>query len=335
MITLGDAIPVLAKYCGTGKSADNPTVVDDINQAVEVLMNKPKNWTYTTQNLIFCAPNGQFTMPREVGKILRAQINGTFSEVRSQWFEYMSNGPGLLEDQSFDWLTGTIDRGFVPTQYDLPYGIPMYLSIVSDRTEDKGAKILIRGHDDTGREVRVGTLFGENILIRGGESDEMWVSENLFMDITSIEKPVTKGYVYLSGILPDTGVRYFLSSMHPDETRPSYRRYFIKEIPEHHPTDVEGNYVIPTPYRIDALCRLRYVPATHNSDILLIQNLGALKHMLKALRLEDADQLEEAMKYEATAERRMNEMTACLENDETTVDISPMENLGSGLGILP
>ena len=335
MITLGDAVTVLAKYCGTGKIASNPTVVDDINQAIEVLMNKPKNWTYTTQNLIFCAPNGQFTMPREVGKVIRARINGQFSEVRSQWFEYMSNGPGLLESNSFDWHSGTTDRGFVCTQYDLPYGQPMYLSVVSDRKEDAGAKLLIRGHDETGREVHVGAVFGEYVPIKGGADDQMWISKNLFADIVSIEKPVTQGYVYLSGILPETGVRYFLGSMHPDETRPSYRRYFIKEIAKRHATDSSGNYIVPTPYRIDALCRLRYVPATHSSDVLMIQNLGALKHMLKALRLEDSDSLDDAMKYEATAERRMNEMTACLENEETTIDISPIQTLSSGLGALP
>jgi len=155
----------------------------------------------------------------------------------------------------------------------------------------------------------------------------MWISEHLFSDITSIEKPVTKGYVYLSAMLPATGVRYFLGSFHPDETRPTYRRYFIRETPQIHPTDNNGDRIIPTPYRVDALCRMGYVAASHTSDLLLIQNTSALKYMLKAMRLEDADQIDEALKYEATAERRMSEMTAMLENDETMIDIDPKQAL--------
>ena len=323
MITLGYAIQVLAKYCGTGKQTDNPTVPDDINQAIEVLMNKPKLWTHTVQNLIFCAPNGQLTLPREVAKINKCCINGRFAGVQSQWYEYMSNGPGLLESQRETSMSPLIDRGFVCTQYDIPYGLASYLLVVSDRKEDVGAKILFRGLDDTEREVHTDKMFGEYVQIQGGEDEKAWISENKFSKIISIEKPVTKGYVYLSVIWPDTGVRYFLGSIHPDETVPRYRRYFVKETPEELASDIA-----PTPHRIDAICKMQYVPATHDSDVLLIQNLSALKHMLKAIRLEDAEQLEMAIKYEATAERRMNEMTENLENDDGAIDIITTNRFG-------
>jgi len=331
MITLGDAIPMLAKYCGAGKYPIDPTVVDDINQAIEVMMNKPKNWTHLTMNLILCAPNGQLTLPREVAKVIKCRVNGAFADVQSRWYEYLSNGPGLLEDQSFDRYSPLIDRGFVCTQYDIPEGLPMFLSVVSDRDEAADAKLLIRGHDETGREVQTGNAWGEYIPIVGGTASKMWITGHLFADITCIEKPVTKGYVFISAILPETGVRYFLGSIHPDETRPTYRRYFLRETPKHQRVDAVGNIILPKPYRVDALCRMGYTPASHVSDLLLIQNIGALKYMLKALRLEDADQIDEAMKYEATAERRMSEMTAALENDEDMVDINPNQTLSAGI----
>lgn len=334
MITLGYAIPVLAQYCGSGKSPDNPTVADDINMAIEVLMNKPKLWSHTVQNLIFCAPNGQLTLPREVLKIIKCRINGAFVDVQSPWYEYMSNGPGLKEYDNSHWCSPPADRGFACTQYDIPPGQAMYLSVVSDRDEDEGAKILFRGHDETKREIRSGRMFGQYVPIQGGSAEKMWISESLFSDISSIEKPVTNGYVYISAMLPATGERYFLGSIHPDETKPSYRRYFVNETPACDDctgtscTTAGGTIVAPTPYRIDAICKMRYVPATHDSDVLLIQNIGAIKMMLKALRLEDAEQLEAAAGYEASAERRMNEMTANAENDETALDINPSGNIG-------
>ena len=325
-LTLGQAIPRLAQYCGTGKSPDNPTVVDDINEAIERLMNKPKLWAGTTQSLILCAPNGQITLPREVAKIIKCRVNGRFREVQSRWFEYYSNGNGLLGKGN--WCGPLVDRGFACTQYDIPQGVPMYISIVSDREEDDNAKILLRGHDETGREVYGLHSFGESVPIYGGAQDTMWVSEKLFSDITAIEKPITRGYVYVSAILPSLGIRYFLGSIHPDETHPQYRRYFVQEVARD-VTTTTTPLVNPdplttvqqmTPYRLDAMCKLQYVPLVHDSDPLLIQNFGALKMMLKAVRLEDAEQFDAAMKCEATAERILGEQTQNLENDETVIE---------------
>lgn len=323
MLTLAQAIPILAPYCGAGKYPQDPTVITDINMAIERLMFKPNNWTYTTRNIIMCAPNGQLTLPREVAKIIKCRQNGAFREVQSRWFEYNSNGPGLLEDQSYTKLSSIFDRGFACTQYDIPYGMPMYLSVVSDQEEDKDARILFRGYDETKREVRFGNIFGEYLPICGGTQETLWITKNYFSSISFIQKSVTKGYVYVSAILPSEGIRYFLGSIHPDETEPHYRRYFIKEISCDPEVDSEGVRVYPTPYRIDAFCRLTYIPAVHSSDVLLIQHTGALKMMLKALRLEDAEKLNEALEYEANAERLLNEQTATLENDEDSVDINP------------
>jgi hypothetical protein len=329
MLTFLQAKNTLAQFCGTGKYPDDETVGTDINMAVERLMNKPKNWTYTTQNLIMCAPNGQLTLPREVAKVIKCRVNGRFQDVQSRWYEYLSNGPGLLEDHRNSWLGPLIDRGFACTQYDIPTGVPMYLGVLSDRVEDDLSRMLIRGHDETGREVYGKNVFGEYVPIRGGTQDTMWITENLFTDITFIQKPATKGYVYISAILPTEGIRYHLGSIHPDETEPRYRRYFIRETRCCSPVSTTGTFVSPTPHRIDALCRLQYVPALHDSDVLMIQNTGALKMMLKALRLEDAEKLKEAQEYEATAERLLNEQTSMMENDEDMIDIMK-EGFGIG-----
>lgn len=324
MITLDYAIPRLAKYCGAGKYPDDPSVVYDINDAIERLMNKPKLWSFTTRTLTMCAPNGQLTLPREVAKIIKARVNGRFSEVQSSWFEYLSGGPGLLEARN--WSNNElVDRGFVCTQYDIPYGQAMQIAVVSDCAEDAGATILFRGYDETGREVRGSTLYGEYVPIMGGNQDTMWISKASFSSLISIQKPVTKGYVYISAIVPATGERYFLGSIHPDETNPTYRRYFANEVPVTTQAagitaDNLGDHM-PTPYRIDAICKLQFVPATHCSDVLQIQNIGAIKMMLIALNLEDALKLDDAAKHEATAERLLGEQTATLENDETNIEI--------------
>lgn len=324
MLTFGQAKIELAQYCGTGKIPEDETVGFDINQAIERLMNKPSNWSYTTPLLSFCAPNGCLTLPREVAKIVKAHVNGQYAAVQSTWYNFLSNGPGFGDGHHEDgYYLGTLeDRGFACTQYDIPHGHAMHLMMVSDRTEDDGVKVLVRGNDETGREVHVGTKqWGELIPLHGGLDAEAWISESRFSTIASIQKPVTKGYVYVSAIWPEQGIRYFLGSIHPDETIPQYRRYYSGELPWCSCTAKDGTYVAPIPNRIDALCRLQYVPAVHDSDVLLIQNRGALKMCLKALRLEDAEKLEEAAAFEGTAVRLLSEQTSMLENQEFELDV--------------
>lgn len=325
MLTFGQAKIELAQYCGTGMIAEDERVGFCINQAVERLMNKPDNWSYTTPVLSFCAPNGCLTLPREVAKIIKAHVNGRFASVQSTWYNFLSNGPGFGDgrhDQGY-YMGPLQDRGFACTQYDIPAGHAMKIMLVSDRTEDDGTKVLIRGNDETGREVHMGTAqWGELIPLHGGLEKEAWISESRFSSITSIQKPITKGYVYVSAIWPEQGIRYFLGSIHPDETVPQYRRYYSVELPSCACRKPDGTYVAPIPNRIDALCRLQYVAAVHDSDVLLIQNRAALKMMLKCIAAEDGSDIEIAAKWEGTAVRLMGEQTSMLENAELTLDVN-------------
>jgi hypothetical protein len=314
LLTLGRARSVLARYCGAGKSVADPTIADDINMAIERLMNKPKNLSWTTRSVAFCAPNGQLTLPREFSKIIKCRANGYFTFALSKWYEYLEGGPGLLEDSGGQYLDA-IDRGFVYTQYDIPINKPLQLLVISDRQEAPGTRILIRGIDETGREVHSTNVMGEYVPV---SNDPGWLTENTFESITFIEKPVTKGYVYLSALDPVTGERFFLSAFHPSETTPCYRRYFAKETPCYTAGQTQ---CARTTTRIDALVRLAYVPATIDSDILLIQNAGAIGAMLKCLRLELADKLTEALGYEGTAVRLLEEQTLALENQDPMIEM--------------
>jgi len=314
LLTLGKARPLLARYCGVGKGRTDPTIDDDVNAAIERLMNKPKNWTWTTRTVIMCAPNGQLTLPREISKIIKARVNGNFVHPLSRWYEFLEGGPGLLEDSGGPYLD-LHDRGFVCTQYDIPLNTPLQLMVVSDKAEDADARILIRGIDDTEREVYSANVWGEYVPI---SNDPAWLSEHTFSSISFIQKPITKGYVYLSALDPVTGNRWFLSSFHPQETEPHYRRYFAKELPCYEEGEEQPERVS---YRVDALVRMQYIRAVEDSDVLLIQNVGALGMMLKAIRLELAEKWEEALKAEANAERLMKEQTDAFENQDPTIDV--------------
>jgi hypothetical protein len=82
---------------------------------------------------------------------------------------------------------------------------------------------------------------------------------------------------------------YFLGKYHPDETMPSYRRYKV----------LGADYA--TVRRIDLLCKIRYVPVIRDDDVLLIQNLDAIKTMVMAIREENAGNIQAALMLEEKA----------------------------------
>lgn len=330
--TLGDLMYHLAPFCDGGLCVDDVggplganRVVLRINEAVERLSVKPGVNTRLKRCVRMCAHNGCVTCGRDIEKILKARVDGTFAHVFDKWYEFLEAGPGLLADGN---TTGVdlVDRDYVVTQYDIP--APMRVMVLSDRAEDSEARMLIRGFDETGREVRTetneGLIVGEYLRIT---RDYGMFTQNRFSMISSIKKPVTNGYVYLSAIHADDFSnprelqREHLATYHPDDESPSFRRYAFKTSAYTSGKDIA--------YRINALVKMRLVPMTRSDDMCLIESMPAIKTMLQAMRHYDAGELERGQQYESAAEKLLIEDADDKENVEAIPDIQLQ---GFGLG---
>lgn len=329
--TLGDLMPQLAPFCDGGLCVDDiggPSgtnrVVLRINEAVERLTKKA-GWPGLIQCVRMCGYNGCITCGRDIRKIFKARIDGEFAHVFDKWYEYLEGGPGMVEDDSSSYID-LIDRDQVVTQYEMPE--PRRILVFSDSEEVVGARILIRGFDETNREVRSienGTqIFGEYVPIL---QDLGYYTRNNFSVITSVQKPVTLGYVYLSAITADdwsdisTFEREHIAGYHPDETRPTYRRYAFK-------TDAY-TAVEDRSYRINALVKMRFIPMSHTSDVCLVDNMPAIKMMLQAMRYYDSGDLQKGKSYEKQAEKILLED---VDDFETVQAITEFQCEGLGIG---
>lgn len=330
--TLGDLLPILAPYADGGLCANDTggpggtnRVTARINQAVNRLMQKLGS-TGTIQCVKMCVYNGCFTCGRDIEKVIKCRIDGYYAHTFDKWYEFLEGGPGLLEKDSLSF-TDLIDRGLVPTQYDMPES--MRVAVISDRPEAVGAQILIRGYDETAREVfsqnADGSWYpGEYVPITG---DVMYYTNNQFSQITHVVKPVTNGYVSLSAWDQDVFpiatevTREHLVIYHPDETRPMYRRYAFKTTAYQELEDKR--------YQLNALVKLRYVPMSHDSDMCQISNIAALQYMMQALRFYSSTEVEKGLQFENLAEKVLLEDT----DDHETVEVIPdVQISGWGMG---
>lgn len=281
--TYGSVKEQLARVTQNGMCATDPQLLARVNEAQERLMNKGL-YAGTYGRYSVCVYGGCITLPREFESILGYNFGGIAHQVYNQWYEFMENGPGIAPVG--DWKR-LIDRGYAPTFRSLES--QKYIKVYTDLVEDSTATILFRGSDSLNNRVQT----QENDQYIDGERLSLQTSpvttSSAFRDVDAINKTVTKGWVRVYAVDPDTGAESCVAILAPDETLPMYRRYAIPGF-----ENQQGSTVT-------VLAKRKFIPVISDDDDLIITNLGALKMMLIAIEKEENNNLDDAIKYEAKA----------------------------------
>lgn len=254
-------------------SVDDARLTGVINEAIMELL-PMAHWKQTTKVLSFCTASGCLRLPRHIETVLALRTNGRAAYPFSRFYEFAPNGPGLTCNACC-WAKDLVDTGLQsPLQFDLP-GCTQIL--VTNHADDAGVELVIRGHDMSGREVIFNGEPGERITLQAGKPQ---YTTTKFKCVNQVIKPVTKHYVTLvdfdEGDIETTPGEQFeqkrqlLADYHPSEVNPSYRLYKL----------TGANDAMT---HVTALCKLGYFAAVHDTDMLLISHLPALKAMVQAL----------------------------------------------------
>jgi len=331
-ITLGQARTFLAPFVGSGLTATNPKVVSAINEAIMRLLPKVSA-EGTMGRMRFYVNNGTITMPREVQTLRRVNVDANPVNIFSRWYEFLNYGPGTMDDNESS-TNDFIDLGDGFCTHSDVHTARQILVVAGAEEQDKTIRII--GNDENGLEVRTNNEPGEAVPIRKGLPA---YTVNKFSAITSVVKPKTNGYVYLSAYAPDPLVRYDLATYHPDETNPMYRRYRVTAICQCKSAltncalcefkDTCAAYTncaltedsTTPPYTVTALVKLRYLPLTYDTDPLLIQNLPAIKMMLQAIRRLDAGDFATGKAFETSSVNTLLEQVDDIEPQSNQIQI--------------
>jgi hypothetical protein len=173
--TYGSIKEQLARVTQNGMCADNPQLLARVNEAQERLLNKGL-YAGTYGRYAVCVYGGCITLPREFESIIGYNFGGFPAQVYNQWYEFMANGPGMV--QAGDWRQ-LIDRGFVPTFRSLT--TQSYIRVYTDLAEDATATILFRGSNTFNDRIQTlengAYIDGERInLSSGSVSSSLLVS---------------------------------------------------------------------------------------------------------------------------------------------------------------
>jgi hypothetical protein len=184
-------------------------------------------------------------------------------------------------------------------------------------------------------------MWGENFELNPVSTFETYGTA-LFESVTSVVKPVTKGYIELWATNGTPADDTLLATYGPDETFPSYHEYFLPTLKEclvgvsacwssccgdsEQENDQQN-------LRVLVRGRKRFIPVLADNDTLIISNLPALMAMMQAVvKREQADPQGYAI-YKAQAIDIMNKEAKSYRGNIKTPPITVAS--GSAIGFMP
>lgn len=317
--TLAEARSAISRVAGkSGMVSTDTRIAELVNLAQQRLIDMG-NWPCVVDRIRFCNYEGCVALPLTHETALKMAHDDNNAPIVNQWHEFLSYGPG--QQDADEWSDNFFDRGLAPvirqpSDQDVGQQVRIY-GTVDERVASVRPTVRIFGVDGNNRRVRSYEsgqwVDGELIEVNGDTAspNNYATSVNYFKSITQIAKPVLRGTIELF-YLDSDGDTHFAGRYEPKVTNPSFRIY-------HWPLATTGVFT-----KITALCRKRFVPVVDETDLLIISNITALRHAVRAIAYEDRDEDDKAVVAWALAKQAMqDEATAYYGVRRPAIDLDP------------
>lgn len=272
---LSQARKQLYKSIREARDPYDPVVLETINLILERIYTFGK-WKRSYVEVSLNQYNGEVTLPRYCQSMLFYRQNRFPCMIKNQWFEWQRWGVGYRDGENCN-LIESYDKGAGFCSFR-DFSSPRQLRIKSLEAEDADISVTLQGIDDNDQRIYTTDPYarhpvnGEGVTLAAGIGD----TDFTFKTFTGSIKPVTRGYIEVWTINPDDNSDETMIGVYdPGEEVPDYRRYKV------------GN-VDQTNITLYGLCKLKFVPLQSETDIVIPDNIGALKQAIAALQFEDA-----------------------------------------------
>lgn len=305
------ALPKASGVCAD----DLSEVAAIVNEAQERLLHDPltpdEGWYGGWATMVFNASVtdqvAYVTTPRDVARLIVTDVCKIPVRIRNGFYEYLQFGAGLKPDTCNSYcnrVKQAYERDNVVTLSSL-LSTPQLIRFYITDSVDVGKRVLVQGEDQNSQDV-ISTdpntqqaIQGEYVVMDQPFSTTI----NQFSTITAILKDVFLGKVQIFQVNPDTDAENVLSSMEPQETSASYRRYVFDGLPSN--CCNTGSGIV----QISAQVKLDFIPVVSDPDFLLIQSIPALIEEAQAIKYSRMDSRNAAqleIKHHARAIQLLN-----------------------------
>ena len=288
-----------------------------VNQATDRLMTRG-NWIGTVQPIQLCVYGHCLTWPRYVGTPLAVNVCGRNIPVQGNWFSFLPLNNGMLSGRrglgDFFWdgrrfwgnrAIVTENDGWSPVFRQIGKTLNdagNYVRAYPRCQADIGKTITFFGIDGNGQPVqqRINGVWSDGITLT---LELPFASTPMpLRKVLRVVKDVTVCPINCYQYDANNNVLLDLAQYDPQETTPSYAHSVIRGNREHC-RDANGNEL---PTQITALVKLAFQRVVNDTDLVLIDNLAALKLMIMAIKKEDAGDAAGSTAFEGKAIHELN-----------------------------
>jgi hypothetical protein len=292
-------LPGVAAFC-----ADSVDFGRILNKATRQLMIRGE-FDGLVVKVQVCADNGCVVWPREVSTVLSAIVSGQTVQSRNGWFEFLpANGGEVRADKRCGKQIMEVD-GQVPVFRNIRCtedSEGLFLRVFLERDADVGKTITIYGLDSNGNELYTDRSDGTYLPGITMTLAKPYVQSPIRMrHITRVQKDATRGRVHLYSTNNVDGDMLQLGSYNPMDTNPMFRSTAFGSF-----RSMGCCACANGTKSILAYVKLQFLPVENDDDVVQIQNIDALEHMIRAIKFSDAYDTESAAKAEAAAIRELN-----------------------------
>lgn len=296
----------MAVPLSTATTAEKAQFLSMVNVCTERLLTLGK-WRGTRRRVELPIYDGHITLPRYLESCLGINFSGggwCTNGLRTIYGMYAPFQIALDDG----WSVGVIPVSETAQTFIVP-DEGFRLKVVNPSATDNGKTLkLINGVNSSGDPI-----YATETLTMNNATPP--TSTTVYNELPTIQKEATVGGVELYSVIGST--EELIGIYAPSETIPSYKRYKINNV--------------TSETSVQALCKLAYVPAVDDTDLIFPPVIGAL---LKGLQ---------AVKYELASDDRANSRWAdalkILEDDRVELDGKNMpiiETIGPfGAGSVP
>lgn len=309
-----------------GVSPNNSDFRRLINESTRRLLDRG-DWEGTIVPIYVCVNNGCVVWPRYVGQV--RQLNWCKSrhvEIHNVWWDFLpyERGCGWSSNSWFGSLPGgfryggsaMVNQARTPVFQDI-LGDARTIRAYSDSPQDNNKSLWIFGEDNNGQRLMTKGAGpwkdGIQLILKAPYVETPVYIRRIDRVIKDITTAPVRLYAWNSAANVLEDVAYY----DPTETHPNYLRSRLT-LPC---VSNSCNGVTTTAQGVIALIKLQFVPVIADTDLVLIGNITALKHMIQSIRCEESQDTATARQFLMMAVDELNQELANA-NPETQIPVS-------------
>jgi hypothetical protein len=302
-----------------------------LNEATERLLRRG-DWEKTVVPIYVCVRRGCVTFPRYVGSVRKANVCSHSVPLNNNWYSFLDfdAGRNWRSCYWYGWLGSQL-------QMTQTYPAPTFDDIYGD---GRLVRVYPQANADVGRTVKIFGLDNHGQELKTRENDGSWTpgititiakpfgSSSVFVrKIERVIKDETTGPVSMFAYNADGDFLEPLATYEPSETNPEYVRF---RITGGWPGCGSGESSCSETMPLVAMVKLRFVPAKLDTDLVLVDNLQALKEMIQSIRYAEQGEVALASQFEARAIRELNMGLRNSGDDSIAISVEPFNGVYAG-----